>query len=81
MIAKSFGKTKQYRALNTTLIKILFKKNIINPLATNTKSTKETGNCKMCEKHMRKSIISCKDAGHCTIFLRKMSLYVKTSLI
>ena len=34
--AKSCSKTKQYRALSKILIKILFKKNIINPFATNT---------------------------------------------
>ena len=35
MLGKSRGKTKQYRALCKTLIKILFNKNIVYPLTTN----------------------------------------------
>ena len=35
MLGKSHGKTKQYRALCKTLIKILLNKNIVNQVATN----------------------------------------------
>ena len=63
-LAKSFCKTKQYRALSTILIKILFRKNITNLFGTNTSPTEKPGNCKMCEKHLRKSVILSKDAGH-----------------
>ena len=44
MLGKSRGKTKQYRAFFTTLIKVFFNKNIVNQATTNVSFTEIPSN-------------------------------------